>query len=174
MDKGRSQKGVPGTRQRRQWTKAQRLGGAPYSGPAEISWNVESIRGRCEETGGVGQGHLVQEVFLGLDALTGLALTVLGFLVFLGVAAGFFLVFLTGVALGFLLGALEAAFLGLAAFFGVATFLTSFFVFLKATDLLGSSLLARRKDPEAPTPLVCLRTPVVTKRLMDNLIWALQ
>ena len=110
-------------------------------------------------------------VFLGLDALTGLALTVLGFLVFLGVAAGFFLVFLTGVALGFLLGALEAAFLGLAAFFGVATFLTSFFVFLKATDLLGSSLLARRKDPEAPTPLVCMRTPVVTKRLMDNLIW---
>ena len=32
-------------------------------------------------------------VFLGLDALTGLALTVLGFLVFLGVAAGFFLAF---------------------------------------------------------------------------------
>ena len=60
MDKGRSQKGVPGTRQRRQWTKAQRLGGAPYSGPAKVSWNVEPIRGRCEETGGVGQGHLVQ------------------------------------------------------------------------------------------------------------------
>ena len=60
------------------------------------------------------------------------------------------LAFLTGVASGFLLGALEAAFLGLAAFFGMATFLTSF-VFLKATDLLGSSLLGSRKDPEAPT-----------------------
>jgi hypothetical protein len=63
--------------------------------------------------------------FLGLDAFTGLALTILGGGVWLSLA---------GVALGFLLGALEAA------FSGMATFFTYFLVFMKTTGLLESSL----------------------------------
>lgn len=108
--------------------------------------------------------------FLGFNAFTGLALTVFGFLAFFGAAAGFFLAFLAA-ALGFLAEDLVAAFLDLAAFLGVVAFLTSFLAFLAGGGFLGSSALARRKEPDAPTPLVCLRTPVVTSLLMANLIW---
>jgi hypothetical protein len=77
-------------------------------------------------------------VFLGLDALNGLALITLDFLVFLGMAVGIFLAFFNLGGFHFLLENLETAFLGLAPH-------VIFLVFLKATGLSNSSFLASPK-----------------------------
>lgn len=104
--------------------------------------------------------------FLGLDAFRDLALTVFGFLAFFGLL-DFFLAFLAA-DLGFLAG--DLAFLDLAVFRGEVDLLAAFFLFLEG-DLFALLALARRNEPEAPTPLVCLRTPVASRRRMASLIW---
>lgn len=106
--------------------------------------------------------------FLGLDAFRDLALTVFGFLAFFGLLLDFFLAFLAA-DLGFLAG--DLAFLDLAGFWGEVDLLLAAFFFFLAGDLFALLALARRKEPEAPTPLVCLRTPVASRRRMASLIW---
>lgn len=107
--------------------------------------------------------------FLGLDAFRDLALTVFGLLAFFGLVLDFFLALLAA-DLGFFAG--DLLLLCRAAFRGDVDFLATFFLLFLDGDLFALLPLARRKEPEAPTPLVCLRTPVARRRRMASLIWA--